>query len=93
MAQSSSENRSVVADRAIRDALRACTKGSRRDRVKAATRTLVLDYATCQSLLKGIASHVTYTWSKILGDFSQAYRSVGPDARLFVVGRLGQVPQ
>jgi len=48
LAPSSSENRSAVAARAIRDALRACTKGSRSDRENAATSTLVRDYNPAQ---------------------------------------------
>lgn len=43
VAQSSSEKRSAVTANAIRDAFRACTKGSRNDRVNAATSTLVRD--------------------------------------------------
>jgi hypothetical protein len=43
-AQSSSLNKSDVAASAMRAALRACTKGSRKDLAKAAVRTLVRVY-------------------------------------------------
>lgn len=43
VAQSSSVNRSIVALRAMRPAFRAWTKGSRSDRLNAATSTFVLD--------------------------------------------------
>lgn len=44
VAQSSSEKSSAVAASAMRDAFLACTNGSRRDLVNAATSTLVRDY-------------------------------------------------
>lgn len=92
VAQSSSLKNSTVAPNASNPALRACTNGSRRERVKAATRTLVLDYTFVSNLLSDVAES-TYTLAQVLRDPSQANSRVGPDTGLIIIGRPCQKSQ
>ena len=68
VAQSSSLNRSEVAARACRAALRACTKGSRSPRAKAAVRTFCLVYMDVSIPTSLGRYHLTHVGSQVPSD-------------------------
>lgn len=80
-----------MADKASSPAFRACTKGSLRDLVKAATSTF--DRVYTPELVSDVhAGKVcAYTVAQILGNSAEADSCVGTDARLFVIGGACQV--
>lgn len=93
VAQSSSVNRSAVADRARSAALRAWTKGSLRDLENAATRTLVRDCRLIRRRESWRREIEAYARAKVLRNLSQTDGCIGTNAWLFIVCGFGQVPQ
>ena len=88
VAQSVSSKISEVAERARREAERAWTKGSRRERVKAATRTFCL---VCAQEVRDIFGRgemgAAYVLAEILCDLSETDGGVCPNPRLLVILR------
>ena len=92
-AQSSSLNKSTVAANARSAAFRACTKGSRRERPKAAARTFARLYKHVNKTERGKKRQSTYIYTEIACYFAQTNRSVRTDSRLLVVCGLGEMSQ